>query len=598
MVILPPVSSVEQDQVFIEGENIYDYLHPDDIRFGKDQFSAFLASLVPEKHLEHRIRASDGRYLVLESSFHNLVHDKAINGLLLTARDITAKREADALMRKLQLVIEQSPNSVVITNKDGIIEYVNPQFEKVTGFSSAEALGQNPRILGSGLTPPETYKEMWDNLAQGKIWQGEFANRKKNGEIYYENVIIAPLKDEHDTITHYVALKENITELKKARELAEASNKAKSQFLSRMSHELRTPLNAINGFSKLLIDSRNNPLTPRQMEQALQINTAGHYLLALINEILDLARIESGKLALTIENIQPIECITSCLALVESQAINNKVSIHVDDSVQKLPPLKADQTRLKQIMLNLLSNAVKYNRPGGTVTVTAAVENQMATIQVIDTGIGIAPEKQQDIFVPFTRLGQDNTPIEGTGIGMTITKQLIELLHGAIGFTSVPGVGSTFRITLPLAGREDMTEKVSTPRSEQDKTASPEATMLYIEENALDIAHMRKLLSQWPLVSLVIRKTLEKGMQAVEMLHPDLIVININLTGANGTDFLLSLRQKSKAHHIPVIATGSGPSPDTVKYRELGYDHYIAQPLDEQKLNDILLSTRKEQDHA
>lgn len=583
----------------IEGRNLYDYLHPDDIRFGKDQFGAFLASLVPEKRLEHRIRTSDGRYLVLESSFHNLVHDKTINGLLLTARDITAKRESDALMRKLQLVIEQSPNSVVITNKDGIIEYVNPQFEKITGYSRSEALAQNPRILKSGLTPPETFTDMWETVSRGNIWQGEFANRKKNGDIYYENVVIAPLKNEHDTITHYVAMKENITELKKAREQAEASNKAKSQFLSRMSHELRTPLNAINGFSRLLIDSKKHPLAPRQMEQVLQINSAGHYLLALINEILDLARIESGRFALSIENIPPLESITSCLALVESLAFNNKVSIRVDDSIQKLPPLKADRTRFKQIMLNLLSNAVKYNRPEGTVTITGAVENQMATIRVIDTGIGIAPEKQQDIFVPFTRLGQDNSPIEGTGIGMTITRQLLELMGGAIGLTSVPEIGSTFWITLPLAGSADMSTKVSTPFPEQDKSTSPQVMILYIEDRAVDIAHIRKLMLQWPQVALVIRKTVEKGIQAVEMLHPDLIFLNINFPEANGSDILHLLRQNPEAHHTPVIALGSDHSADRAgKYRELGYDDYITQPVNEQKLNDILLSILKGQDHA
>jgi len=585
--------------VFMEGKNLYDYLHPDDIRFGRDQFGAFLASLVPEQRLEHRVRASDGRYLVLESSFHNLVHDKTINGLLLTARDITAKREAHTLMRKLQLVIEQSPNSVVITNKDGAIEYVNPQFEVVTGYSRAEALSQNPRILNSGLTSPQTFQEMWDTVSKGKIWRGEFANRKKNGEIYYENVVIAPLKDEYDTITHYVAMKENITELKKAREQADASNKAKSQFLSRMSHELRTPLNAINGFSKLLIDNKKHPLTPRQMEQVLQINTAGHYLLALINEILDLARIESGRIAISIENILPLESINYCLTLVEPQAVNNKVSIHVDDTIQKLPPLKADPTRFKQILLNLLSNGIKYNRPGGTVTLTATVENKTATIRVIDTGIGIAPEKQQDIFVPFTRLGQDDTPIEGTGIGMTITKQLIELMRGAIGFTSVPGVGSTFWITLPLAGPEDMREKITAPQPGQDNRTSPEATILYIEENAEDIALMRKLLTRWPRVSLVIRKTVEKGMRAVEMLKPDLIFINIHLAGTNALDIPRVLRQTPGPHNIPVIAIGSDIAPDTAeKYRGQGFYEAITQPMDEQKLHDILLSTLKEQDHA
>jgi len=586
---------------FIEGQNLYDYLHPDDIRFGREQFSAFLASLVPEKRLEHRILASDGRYLILDSSFHNLFNDKAINGLLLTARDITAKREADALMRKLQLVIEQSPHSVVITNKDGVIEYVNPQFEVVTGYSRAEVLGQNPRILNSGLTPIQIFQAMWQAISQGKIWQGELANRKKNGEIYYENVVIAPLKNEFDDITHYVAMKENITELKLAREQAEASNKAKSEFLSRMSHELRTPLNAINGFSKLLINSKTSQLTPRQQEQVLQINTAGHYLLALINEILDLSRIESGKLVLSIKNILPATGINNCLALVESLAFNTKVSIHIDDTIQELPAIKADPTRFQQVMLNLLSNAIKYNRPDGTVTIAGEVAEKMVCIRVIDTGIGIAPDKQKEIFLPFTRLGQDNTTVEGTGIGMTITKQLVELMQGTIDFTSIPGSGSTFRVAFPLAvDLDDLTSMISTPISGQTDLASNGITILYIEDNADDISRMRELMSQWPQASLVIRKTLEKGFQAVEMLNPNLIIFNIDLIKTGAADGIFSLQQHLQAKNIPVFSLGMKALTNTSTdqqdvFGKLGCIEYFTKPMDVPKLHTILTTVLKEE---
>ena len=585
---------------FIEGKNLYDFLHHDDIRFGKDQFSAFLASLVPEKRLEHRILASDGRYLVLDSSFHNLFHDKAINGLLLTARDITAKREADALMRKLQLVIEQSPHSVIITNKDGNIEYVNPRFEVVTGYSRAEVQGKNPRILNSGITSLQTFQAMWQAISLGKIWQGELANRKKNGEIYYENVVIAPLKNEFDEITHYVAMKENITELKLAREQAEASNKAKSEFLSRMSHELRTPLNAINGFSKLLMGSKTSQLTPRQQEQVLQINTAGHYLLALINEILDLSRIESGKLTLSIKSIQPAEGINNCLALVESLAVNNKVSIHIDDTIRELPAIKADPTRFQQVMLNLLSNAIKYNRPDGTVTITGAVEEKMACIRVIDTGIGIAPDKQKEIFVPFTRLGQDNTTVEGTGIGMTITKQLIELMHGTIDITSIPGTGSTFRVALPLSDPEDRTRIISAQMSEQIDMLSKAATILYIEDNADDISRMRKLMVQWPHASLVIRKTPEKGVQAVEMLNPNFIILSLDLFGADAANTIFNLQQDPQTRNIPIVAFGGEALPDNANeqqeaFRKLGCYQYFTKPMDLPKLQTLLTKILKEE---
>ncbi len=586
---------------FLEGKILYDYLHPADIRFGIEKFGALLASLEPGQRLEHRVLAHDGSYRVLESSFRNLFVDQKINGLLLTARDITAKREADALMRKLQLVIEQSPNSVVITDKNGIIEYVNPQFELVTGHHKTEVLGQNPRILNSGITPHKTYEEMWKAISQGKVWQGEFANRKKSGEIYYENVVIAPLKNEYDEITHYVAMKENITELKKARELADASNKAKSEFLSRMSHELRTPLNAINGFSKLLLGSKA-PLSPRQQEQALQINTAGHHLLNLINEILDLSRIESGRLTLSLDTILPMDGLASCLSLVESLAYNNQITLHVDDSVHKMPPLKADLTRFKQVILNLLTNAIKYNKTGGSVTITASEVDSMVDIKVTDTGIGIPVEKQQDIFVPFARLGQDNTTIEGTGIGMTITKQLVELMHGTVGFESAVGQGSTFWVKLPVAEfTESSSPGLAKTGDGSDLSFSPEstaATLLYIDDNAGDIARMREIITQLPQFTLVVRKTAEKGIQAVVMLKPDIILLALDLPEMSGIDAFIALRDNEKTKAIPAIALSSIALPETTsRCHELGFYDCLAKPVDPKILQSVLtsaLNTNKE----
>ncbi|MFH2123286.1 MAG: PAS domain S-box protein [Pseudomonadota bacterium] len=582
----------------LEGKSLYDYLHPHDIRFGKEQFSIFLASLEHGQRLEHRVLAADGQYRVLESSFRNLFADNTIHGLLLTARDITEKRKADALMRKLQLVIEQSPNSVVITNKDGIIEYVNPQFELVTGYSRSEVLGENPKILNSGLTPQETYNEMWSAITNAQVWQGEFVNRNKKGDIYYENVVIAPLKNEYGETTHYVAMKENITELIKARQQADASNKAKSQFLSRMSHELRTPLNAINGFSMLLMGSKTHPLSPRQLQQVSQINTAGHHLLELINEILDLSRIESGRMSLSIEPISLMDGLQTCLPLVESLASHNNITIHIDDSAMSLPLIRADLTRFKQVLLNLLSNAIKYNRPGGTVTITAADEKGMGCIRVIDTGIGIPKEKQREIFVPFSRLGQDHTAIEGTGIGMTISKQLVELMQGTIDLESIPDEGTTFQICLPLA--DQGAEKKHTPpqMTVHAGTAPTAATILYIDDNAAGIAVMREVMAQWPHYSLVVRKTAKKGIQAVTILNPDLIIMDINMPDMSGIEAFTVLQQNSATRNIPVIALSADTLPDTAeRCRELGFYDYFVKPVDAQVLQAVLAAALHQINH-
>lgn len=580
------------------GKSLYDYLHPEDARFVKENFGLFIGSLQPGARLKHRVRAADGSYRVLESSFRNLSADRSIGGILVTARDVTARHEAEILMKKLQLVVEQSPNSIVITNKNGDIEYVNPQFEKVSGYSSKEALGQNPRILKSDITPAEKHRELWKTITAGNIWRGEFANRNKAGEIYYENVVIVPLKNEPGEITHFVAIKENITELKKAYEQVETSSKAKSQFLSRMSHELRTPLNAINGFSRLLMESAAPPLDKRQLEYARQINAAGYHLLELINEILDLSRIESGRMSLSLETIKPTEAVKSCLGLVESLLFDKKVTLHLDDSVNSLPAITADTTRFKQIILNLLTNAIKYNRPGGTVTISAAVENNTAIIKVADTGIGIPLEKQQSVFTPFERLGQEHRAIEGTGIGLAITRQLMELMQGTIGFESTPGQGSAFWVAFPLAEQNGPPETDSPGGTGYDNVqkddVSSEAVILYVEDDAVNILLMREIISRWPRYSLVVKKTAEKGIQAARLLKPDIILMDLTLPTMSGIDALISLRQDPDTRNIPVIALSADYEPQTVqKCRDLGFYDYLFKPVDMSILQDVLAAALK-----
>lgn len=502
----------------------------------------------------------------------------------------TRRLEEEIVQReKLQLVVEQNPSSIVITDLTGKIEYVNKQFEKVTGYSKEEILGKNPRILNSGLTPHETYVEMWEALQREEIWNGEFINQSKNKEIYHESVLLAPLKNEKGEVTHYVAIKENITELKLAQKAAEASNQAKSKFLSRMSHELRTPLNAINGFSQLLLrKNKKHPLDERQTKQILQIHTAGLHLLELINEILDLSRIESGHLTLSLEPVAVAETVSDCVSLVTSLAENSSISITIDDSIGSLPHIMADLTRFKQILLNLLSNAIKYNKPDGTVSLVGKVEEQIVSIEVIDSGIGIAKEKIQDLFVPFSRLGQDDSGIEGTGIGMTITKQLTELMHGSLEVTSELDVGSIFRVKIPVASSKAQKKTLTYNENQTDKGQETvqAATLLYIEDNPGNINLMRDIIHQWPDFSLVVRKTAEKGLQAAAMLLPDLIFMDLHLPGMTGKEAFAKLQKNPQTRDIPVIALSADALPATIEEcLESGFAAYLTKPIDIESLH-------------
>ncbi|MCK5071316.1 MAG: PAS domain S-box protein, partial [Desulfocapsa sp.] len=554
----------------------------------------FILSLQSEKRLIFRTLSSEGSYKVLEASVKNLLAEPTIRGLLLYARDITAKQAAEERLSQLKLVVEQNPSSIVITDLDGTIQYVNKQFEKVTGYTREEALGQNPKILNSGLTSPEIFSDMWETLQRDEIWNGEFINRSKSGEIYHENVILAPLKNDRDEVTHYVAVKENITELKQAREAAEASNKAKSDFLSRMSHELRTPLNAINGFSEILLrKNKKHTLDERQTDQVIQINTAGKHLLELINEILDLSRIESGQLTATIEPVVVADMVRDCIALIGSLALETGISIEVEKSIDQLPAILADRTRIKQVLLNLLSNAIKYNRPQGTVSISGKLGGNIVSLLVKDSGIGISEKQIDKLFIPFTRLGQDKSGIEGTGIGMTITKQLVELMKGSLKVESEVGIGSTFIVNLPLAEKVIKQKPQSSEPSQSQNSLSEikkiKGTVIYIEDDPASIQLMRSIMEQWPEAALVIRKNAEKGIKAVAMLQPDLVFMDLQLPGMSGQEAFAELQNNPKTKDITVLALSADASPETIKkYLNLGFAEYLTKPITTAQLSNTL----------
>lgn len=401
--------------------------------------------------MEYRIQDRTGKIRVVESIIQKFQQDDGANAYILCSRDITMRKNSEQEAHKLKMVVEQSPSSVVITDIDGIIEYVNPAFEEVTGYSFADAIGQNPRILKSEKTSDKYYEQLWKTIKAGHVWRGEFVNKMKNGQLYDENVLVIPIKNNKDEITNFVAVKENITELKKARRLAERANQAKSNFLSQMSHELRTPLNAINGFSRLMLKSKKNPLNEKQRDMVGQINTAGQHLLQLINEVLDLARIESGELNLAIEALDPHIFLNDSLSLISSLAKERDIKIIRSYEGKKLSRVRADLTKVKQILINILSNSVKYNKSEGCVTIDVEMDTpEFLCFSVTDTGIGIPEEKQKDLFTPFTRALDNPNDIEGTGIGMTITKQLVEKMGGEIGFESHLNQGSRFWFTLRI----------------------------------------------------------------------------------------------------------------------------------------------------
>jgi PAS domain S-box-containing protein len=368
---------------------------------------------------------------------------------------IRAKDQAEKELLALELddvKLALDHHSIVsIADVSGNITYANDKFCEVSGYSSAELLGQNHRILNSGLHSKKFFIEMWHTISSGEIWHGQVRNKAKDGTFYWVDSTIVPFLNKEGKPYQYVSVRTDISAFIKARAAAEDANKAKSQFLSSMSHELRTPLNAILGFGQLL-DMLIDPDKLEQHEYVHHMLTAGNQLLGLINDLLDLSRIEIGKLDFNIQNVSIADLAISSANLVASSLANSK-NITIENTITE-PGLivKGDALRIRQVLINLLTNAVKYNRDNGKVTLGSEMQvDGRLRVQVRDTGEGIASDKLSLLFNHFERIDQKHGTIEGAGIGLYVCKQLVEAMHGEIGVESVKGEGSTFWFVLPPA---------------------------------------------------------------------------------------------------------------------------------------------------
>jgi len=396
-----------------------------------------------------------------------------------------------------------------------------------------------------------------------------------------------------------VGLRVDITDMKKAMENAEKANKAKSEFLASMSHELRTPMNAILGFTQFLQYNPKEPLSETQNSSVDLILRGGNHLLELIEQVLELSKIEAGHLSLNVDHTLARDVINQSLSLIQARA--DREGIKIIDRIDRdaLPFLWTDSTRLMQVLLNLLSNAVKYNRENGTVTLTCQeIPDRMLRISVADTGSGIPLDKHDELFKPFERLGLEAGTIEGTGIGLTITRQIIELLGGHIDFESEEGKGSTFWIDVPISAKQDLDAvnvhiAASTGRmiKELDETGS-QFTILYIEDNPTNMQLMEMMIGRIANTKLLTAYNAELGLDLAKSAHPDLILMDINLPGLNVIEAMKQLQDTTITKNIPVIAITTTAIPKNVQDElKAGFRDYITKPIDVPKFIRIIGET-------
>ena len=366
--------------------------------------------------------------------------------------------------------------------------------------------------------------------------------------------------------------------LDEQRRRAEDANRAKSDFLANMSHELRTPLNAVIGFADILRMRGSEPLTERQSEAVEQIHTAGRHLLALIEEVLDFAKIESGKVSVSIEAVDPQEVAEALAGTFRPMADRAGISVTIAAPEAELA-VRADHLRLKQVLANLISNAIKYNRPRGSVEVTAQAQGERVLISVRDTGLGIPTGRMADLFEPFERLGREGSGVEGAGLGLALTRRLVEAMGGKLHVESLEGVGSTFIVDLPAAEPAQVAAREEGRRSAVVGKA-PDAVVLYIEDNASNIRLMRHIAEALGSLDLHVAELPMEGLELAAALRPDVILLDINLPGMDGFQVKTRLEADPVTRDIPVIAISANVLSETVtRGKTSGFHGYLTKPI-------------------
>ena len=568
-------------------------------------------------------RDEDGLPLASFAAVHfrelNLL-TSAMNEMMTVLRSTRDELRVErSQLRKLSMAVEQSPESVLITDAEGRIEYVNHAFERTTGYRRDEAIGQTPRMLRSEQLPTETFKGLSEALRAGEVWKGDLVNRRRDGSQYIARATIAPIRQLDGRLTHYLSVQEDITEksrlaaelevyrhhlerlvqartaeLEQARNQAQTASVAKSAFLANMSHEIRTPLNAITGMSYLL---RQSGLSPAQSRKLERIEAAGTHLLEIIDAVLDLSKIEAGRFELSSETVQVQKVLDSVADMIQDRAREKGLSVRVE--AQGLPAqLMGDATRLRQALLNYAGNAVKFTEQGRVTLRARLIESsetgELLHFEVEDTGIGISEAVQAQLFMPFQQADASITrQYGGTGLGLAITRRIAELMGGRAGVRSIPGQGSCFWFTAWLGrarvGRGARVGGEPVLVEQQLRQRHTGRRVLQADDDPVNQQINQLLLEA---VGLKV-ETVTDGAAAVERAAAsdyDLILMDMQMPVMDGLEAARRIRAQPGARPVPIVAvTANAFEADRTRCLEAGMNDVLTKPVSPRQLYALAL---------
>jgi len=502
--------------------------------------------------------------------------------------NVTERRHAEQQIRLLSRSVEQSPVSVIITDINGGILYVNPKFTEVTGYSGEEAIGKTPDLLKSGEHPPSFYKKLWDTILSGNEWRGEFRNKKKNGEFYWDSSTISPILNEKGDIAYFVGVQEDVTEKKrlhdelvKAKEKAEESDRLKSAFLANISHEIRTPMNGILGFMDLLSEPELEESTKNRYIDI--INKSGERLMTTINDIIEISKLEAGQLKVQISDVDISAVMDYLFGFFKHQADETGIQLKVNNRLSGTDAIiRADRQKLEGVLINLIRNAIKFTRKG-FVEFGSHLENGQLLFYVRDTGIGIPTDRLKAIFDRFVQADIKLTrPYEGSGLGLSIAKGYTELLGGKIEVESEEGKGSTFNFFIPFQPAKSRIRKTAATSFSKGKPRGKKL-ILITEDDEISNLLLEEIFAEkdFELLHTVNGEDAVKASKE----HPDidLILMDIRLPGMNGIEATQQIRKFNKK--VPILAQTAYAMPgDKENALKAGCNDYISKPIDKQSL--------------